>query len=109
MAVLPDLVRPGLRVVFCGTAAGTASARAGAYYAGPGNRFWETLRVTGLTPVLLGREPLAAPRRRLPVAPLTFYILRAMRAPSRHTVREWHQSMPAEHGNCFKQQLLPSL
>ncbi|HEX9966977.1 MAG TPA: mismatch-specific DNA-glycosylase [Solirubrobacterales bacterium] len=51
--VLPDLLRPGLRVVFCGTAAGTASARAGAYYAGPGNAFWETLHVTGLTPTLL--------------------------------------------------------
>jgi TDG/mug DNA glycosylase family protein len=51
--VLPDILRPGLRVVFCGTAAGTASARAGAYYAGPGNAFWETLHATGLTPVRL--------------------------------------------------------
>jgi TDG/mug DNA glycosylase family protein len=51
--VLPDVLRPGLRVVFCGTAAGTASARAGAYYAGPGNAFWETLHATGLTPVRL--------------------------------------------------------
>jgi TDG/mug DNA glycosylase family protein len=51
--VLPDVLAPGLRVVFCGTAPGTASARAGAYYAGPGNRFWLTLREVGLTPVLL--------------------------------------------------------
>ena len=51
--VLPDLLRPGLRVVFCGTAAGTASARARAYYAGPGNAFWETLHLTGLTPARL--------------------------------------------------------
>ena len=51
--VLPDLLRPGLRVVFCGTAAGTASAKARAYYAGPGNAFWETLHATGLTPVPL--------------------------------------------------------
>jgi TDG/mug DNA glycosylase family protein len=42
-----------MRVVFCGTAPGTASARAGAYYAGPGNRFWATLHEVGLTPVLL--------------------------------------------------------
>jgi TDG/mug DNA glycosylase family protein len=49
--VLPNILEPGLRVVFCGTAAGTASAKAKAYYAGPGNRFWETLEVTGLTPV----------------------------------------------------------
>jgi double-stranded uracil-DNA glycosylase len=48
--VLPDLLRPGLRVVFCGTAAGSASARARAYYAGPGNSFWPTLHSTGLTP-----------------------------------------------------------
>ncbi|HEY5052252.1 MAG TPA: mismatch-specific DNA-glycosylase [Solirubrobacterales bacterium] len=46
-------MRPGLKVVFCGTAAGTASARAGAYYAGPGNAFWTTLHATGLTPVQL--------------------------------------------------------
>jgi double-stranded uracil-DNA glycosylase len=51
--VLPDLLRPGLRVVLCGTAAGTASAKAKAYYAGPGNAFWETLHRTGLTPVQL--------------------------------------------------------
>lgn len=53
VSVLPDILRPGLRVVFCGTAAGTASARAGAYYAGPGNAFWATLHTTGLTPVRL--------------------------------------------------------
>ena len=41
--VLPDILQPGLRVVFCGTAAGRASAKARAYYAGPGNSFWKTL------------------------------------------------------------------
>ena len=51
--ILPDVLAPGLRVVFCGTAPGTASARAGAYYAGPGNGFWTTLHEVGLTPVLL--------------------------------------------------------
>jgi TDG/mug DNA glycosylase family protein len=51
--ILPDVLAPGLRVVFCGTAPGTASARAGAYYAGPGNRFWLTIHEVGLTPVLL--------------------------------------------------------
>jgi TDG/mug DNA glycosylase family protein len=52
-AVLDDVLQPGLRVVFCGTAAGTASARARAYYAGPGNAFWKTLDATGLTPTQL--------------------------------------------------------
>ena len=51
--VLPDVLGPGLRVVFCGSAAGAVSARAGAYYAGPGNRFWPTLHRVGLTPRLL--------------------------------------------------------
>ena len=32
--VLPDLLRPGLRLVVCGTAAGAVSAAKGAYYAG---------------------------------------------------------------------------
>lgn len=51
--VLPDLLHPGLRLVFCGTAAGTRSAREGAYYAHPGNMFWRALFATGLTPRLL--------------------------------------------------------
>ena len=59
MNVLPDVLVPGLRVVFCGTAAGTASARAGAYYAGPGNAFWPTLHQTGLTPVELSPAEFA--------------------------------------------------
>ena len=48
--ILPDVLGPGLRVVFCGTAAGKVSARIGAYYAGPGNAFWPTLHEVGLTP-----------------------------------------------------------
>ena len=47
--ILDDLLRDDLLVVFCGTRAGTASARRGAYYAGPGNRFWATLHQAGLT------------------------------------------------------------
>lgn len=53
---LPDVLAPGLRVVFCGTAAGTASSRAGAYYAGPGNKFWRTLEEVQLTPRRLAPE-----------------------------------------------------
>lgn len=48
-----------MRVVFCGTAPGAASARAGAYYAGPGNRFWATLPEVGLTPILLAPAEFA--------------------------------------------------
>lgn len=47
---VPDLLAPGLRLVFCGTALGRRSALARAYYAHPGNLFWRTLHETGLTP-----------------------------------------------------------
>ena len=48
--ILPDLLRPGLALVFCGTAAGERSAREGAYYAHPGNLFWRALHEAGITP-----------------------------------------------------------
>lgn len=48
--ILPDFVAPGLDVLFCGTAPGHVSARAGHYYANPGNRFWAILHTVGLTP-----------------------------------------------------------
>jgi double-stranded uracil-DNA glycosylase len=54
--VLPDILRQGLRIVFCGTAAGAVSAARGAYYAGPGNRFWSILHRIGLTPRQLQPE-----------------------------------------------------
>ncbi|MBZ5558353.1 MAG: mismatch-specific DNA-glycosylase [Acidobacteriia bacterium] len=56
MSVLRDVLAPGLQIVFCGTAAGDASARRQAYYAGPGNAFWRTLFEVGLTPRLLQPE-----------------------------------------------------
>lgn len=51
--VLEDLLRPNLRVVFCGTAASTTSARQSAYYAHKQNKFWKILHETGLTATLL--------------------------------------------------------
>jgi double-stranded uracil-DNA glycosylase len=50
--ILPDLLQPGLAVVFCGTAAGRRSAKEGAYYAHPGNLFWRALHAVELTPRL---------------------------------------------------------
>ncbi|MBJ3776931.1 mismatch-specific DNA-glycosylase [Acuticoccus mangrovi] len=47
---VPDLLAPGLRLVFCGTALGRVSAKRRAYYAHPGNLFWRALHDTGLTP-----------------------------------------------------------
>jgi len=60
--VLPDVLAPGLKLVFCGNAAGNVSARSGAPFAGPGNYFWPVLREVGLTPVLLAPSEF----RRLP-------------------------------------------
>jgi double-stranded uracil-DNA glycosylase len=57
--VLPDLLKPGLRIVFCGTAAGNVSAARGAYYAHPQNRFWSALHVFGMTPRQLRPEDYA--------------------------------------------------
>lgn len=62
MPVLPDILDHGLKVVFCGSAVGAKSAEVGAYYAGPGNRFWPILLETGLTPRLLAPEEFASVR-----------------------------------------------
>src|SRR5206468_11015927 len=48
--LVPDLLAPGLDLVFCGTAPSPASFKARAYYANPGNAFWATLHAVRLTP-----------------------------------------------------------
>lgn len=48
--VLPDVLREGLKIVFCGTAVGNRSAKRRCYYAGPGNQFWPTLKKLNLIP-----------------------------------------------------------
>jgi TDG/mug DNA glycosylase family protein len=58
--ILPDVLRPGLIIVFCGTAAGTVSAARGAYYAHPQNKFWRTLAAVGLTPRVLAPDEFRA-------------------------------------------------
>jgi TDG/mug DNA glycosylase family protein len=47
--MLPDLLAPGLRVVFVGTSVSTTSAARAHYYTHASNRFWELLEATGLT------------------------------------------------------------
>src|SRR3954454_4200045 len=51
--VLPDLIEPGLRVLFCGINPGLVSAATGHHFARPGNRFWPALFRSGFTPRLL--------------------------------------------------------
>jgi TDG/mug DNA glycosylase family protein len=48
--LVPDLLQPGLKLVFCGTAPSRASVAAAAYYAKSGNRFWPALHTVGITP-----------------------------------------------------------
>jgi len=50
LAPVPDVLRPGLAVLFCGINPGLWSAAAGHHFARPGNRFWKALHLGGLTP-----------------------------------------------------------
>ncbi len=50
---IPDLVGPGLRVLFCGINPGLVSGATGRHFARPGNRFWKVLYAAGFTPRLL--------------------------------------------------------
>jgi double-stranded uracil-DNA glycosylase len=49
---IPDVISPGLNVLFCGTNPGLYSAAVGHHYGRPGNRFWPTLHAAGFTPRL---------------------------------------------------------
>ena len=49
-SVLPDILAPGLRAVFCGINPGRASAAARCHFANPRNDFWRLLADAGLTP-----------------------------------------------------------
>ena len=51
--LLPDVVAPGLSIVFSGINPGLMSAATGWHFARPGNRFWPALHQSGLTPRLL--------------------------------------------------------
>lgn len=44
-----DLLRPGLRLVFCGYNPSLTSGRSGHHYAHPVNRFWRVLFAAGIT------------------------------------------------------------
>ena len=50
---IPDLVVPGLTVLFCGINPGLYSAAAQHHFARPGNRFWPALHLAGFTERLL--------------------------------------------------------
>lgn len=47
---IPDVIAPGLDVLFCGINPGLYSAATGCHFARPGNRFWPALQAAGFTP-----------------------------------------------------------
>ncbi|HEX6184234.1 MAG TPA: mismatch-specific DNA-glycosylase, partial [Pyrinomonadaceae bacterium] len=46
---VPDVIAPGLRVLFCGINPGLYSGATGHHFARPGNRFWPALHQAGFT------------------------------------------------------------
>ena len=50
---VPDLIAPGLQVLFCGINPSLYSAATGHHFARPGNRFWPALYGAGFTERLL--------------------------------------------------------
>jgi TDG/mug DNA glycosylase family protein len=47
---VPDILTPGLKVVFCGINPGLYSAAIGHHFGRPGNRFWPAIYLAGFTP-----------------------------------------------------------
>jgi TDG/mug DNA glycosylase family protein len=53
---VPDLIGPGLRVLFCGINPSLYSAAAGHHFARPGNRFWPAVHAAGFSDRRLAPE-----------------------------------------------------
>lgn len=51
-----DLLKPGLKLVFCGYNPSLRSGASGYHYAHPGNRFWRVLHAAGITGRLYAPE-----------------------------------------------------
>lgn len=65
---VPDVIAPGLKVLFCGINPGLYTAAIGHHFGRPGNRFWPTLHAAGFTPRLFD------PSEELELLPLGFGI-----------------------------------
>src|SRR6516225_8612919 len=46
---VPDVIRHGLKILFCGINPGLYTAAVGHHFARPGNRFWPALHAGGFT------------------------------------------------------------
>ena len=84
---VPDVIAPGLKVLFCGINPGLYTAAIGHHFGRPGNRFWPTLHAAGFTPRLLD------PSEELELLPLGFgitnVVARATAAADELTEREF--------------------
>jgi len=49
---IPDVLGPGIRLLFCGINPGLYSAYIGHHFGKPGNRFWKVIHQAGFTPRL---------------------------------------------------------
>lgn len=50
LPTLPDLLEPGLTLVFCGINPGMRAASSGYHFEGRNNRFWRVMHLAGFTP-----------------------------------------------------------
>jgi TDG/mug DNA glycosylase family protein len=53
---IPDVIAPGLDVLFCGINPGLYSGATGHHFARPGNRFWRTIHLAGFTDRVLSPD-----------------------------------------------------
>src|SRR5437867_302042 len=68
---VPDVIAPGLRVLFCGINPSLYSGAVGHHFARPGNRFWTVLQRSGFTErVLSPAEERKLLRRRFGITNL---------------------------------------
>lgn len=61
---VPDVIGPGLAVLFCGINPGLYTAAVGHHFGRPGNRFWKALHAAGFTERILDPSEDAALLRR---------------------------------------------
>ncbi|MET8764145.1 G/U mismatch-specific DNA glycosylase [Lentzea sp. NPDC004782] len=74
--MIPDVIKPGLDVLFCGINPGLVSEATGHHFARPGNRFWPALHLSGFTPRLF------APAEQLQLLGLNLGITNVVARPS---------------------------
>jgi len=60
--MLPDVLGPNMKIIFCGTAVSNKSVKEKAYYSERNNRFWEILHKIRLTPMKLNPKDFRSVR-----------------------------------------------